>query len=79
MNPERHFGDTGARFAALMVATGTQLLAPGTGVDVPWAQAYATAWDVAAPLPAVRLPVGEAAGQVLADPIVAAAPLLQLP
>ncbi|MEU0556992.1 hypothetical protein [Dactylosporangium sp. NPDC006015] len=43
MNPERHFGDTGARFAALMVATGTQLLAPGTGVDVPWAQAYATA------------------------------------
>ncbi|WP_433041043.1 molybdopterin molybdotransferase MoeA [Dactylosporangium sp. CS-033363] len=47
-------------------------LAPLTDTAMPWAQAHATARAAAGPLPAIRVPVAEAAGQILAGPIRAA-------
>ncbi|MET7420703.1 molybdopterin molybdotransferase MoeA [Dactylosporangium sp. NPDC005555] len=56
-----------------MPATEAQVIPPMTDprrhAGMPWAQAYATAWQVARPLAPVWLPVGDAVRQPLAAPV----------
>ncbi|MEV4512651.1 molybdopterin-binding protein [Dactylosporangium sp. NPDC049525] len=53
-----------------MSATGVQVITPMADprrhASMPWAQAYATAWQVALPLAPVSLPVGDAVRHLLA-------------
>ncbi|MFC5007287.1 molybdopterin molybdotransferase MoeA [Dactylosporangium cerinum] len=47
----------------------TPMTDPRRPVGLPWAQAHATAWQVAWPLPPVSLPVGDAVRHLLAAPV----------